>query len=108
MKNNVVEQYKIFYISSNLNIHIATIEGLLQNEYFNFFLILLSIIIFANIFKFILKKYMEKIIEKRKTDIDNILLEIFTKHLYIFVIIMGLYAASKSLSILVSYASWMD
>ena len=64
----------------------VVIETLIQNEYFHSLLILIGSIIFARIFHFFLKNYVRKITEKTKTDIDEIILKIITKPLYIFII----------------------
>ncbi len=86
----------------------VSIETLLQNEYFQFFLILIGSIIFAQIFNFTLKKYVKKITEKTKSDIDDIILAIITKPLYTLIIFIGLYLALKSLSALAPFALWIN
>src|SRR3989344_3618354 len=83
-------------------------ETLFQNEYFQFSLILIGSIIFAQIFNFTLKKYVKRITKKTKSDIDDIILSIITKPLYILIIFIGLYLALKSLSALAPYSSWID
>jgi len=82
----------------------VALETLLQNEYFHFLLILAGSIVFAMIFHFFAKNYMQKITEKTKTDIDDIIFKIITKPLYLFIILIGLYLALKSLSLLNPYA----
>lgn len=86
----------------------VSFETLFQNEYFQFFLILIGSIIFAQILDFILKKYAKRIVEKTKTSIDDILLSIIAKPLYILIIFIGLYLALKSLSALAPYTLWID
>ncbi len=86
----------------------VTIETLFQNEYFQFFLILIGSIIFVQIFNFVLKKYVKRIVKKTKSDIDDIILSIITKPLYILIIFIGLYLALKSLSALAPYTVWID
>ena len=81
----------------------VAIEALIQNEYFQFLLIFAGSIIFAKILHFFLKNYVHKLTEKTKTDIDEIILEIVTKPLYAFIIVLGMYFALKSLSILDIY-----
>ena len=83
-------------------------ERIVQNEYFQFLLIIIGSIIFAKIFHFIMTRYFRKIIEKTKTDIDDMLLRIVKKPLCIFIILVGFYFGLKSLSILRPYSFWID
>ncbi len=86
----------------------VSIEIMFQNEYIQFFLILLGSIIFAHIFSFVLKKYVKRVAQKTKTDIDDIILAIITKPLYILIIFIGLHIALKSLAVSASYTLWID
>lgn len=86
----------------------ATLETLIYNEYFKGFLIIVGSIIFAKVFHFILIRYIKKITEKTKTDIDNIILGIIKKPLYLLIILIGLYLALRSLSFFAPYISWLD
>lgn len=86
----------------------VSFETLFQNEYFQFSLILIGSIIFAQIFNFTLKKYVKRITQKTKSDIDDIILSIITKPLYILIIFIGLYLALKSLSALAPYSLWIE
>jgi len=86
----------------------VSFETLFQNEYLQFFLILISSIIFAQIFNFTLKKYVKRITKKTKSDIDDIILSIITKPLYILITVIGIYLALKSLSMSNPYSSWID
>ena len=86
----------------------ALFETIIQNEYFIFLIILSSSIIVAKIFHFILKNYLHKLTEKTKTDIDDIILKSITKPLFILIIIIGLYFALKSLSLVAPYISWLN
>ena len=79
-----------------------------ENEYFQFLLIVIGSIIFAKIFNLIVTKYIKKIIEKTKTDIDDMLMKVIRKPLYIFIILVGFYFGLKSLSFLTPYSLWMD
>lgn len=88
--------------------NMATIENLIQSEYFRFFLILLISVIIAKIFHFILKNYVKKLTKKTRSDIDDVILKIITRPLYILIILVGLFAALKSLSALVPYSLWID
>lgn len=83
-------------------------KSIVQNEYLQFLLIIIGSIILAKIFHFIMTKYVKKIAEKTRTDIDDILLRIIKKPLYIFIILGGFYFGLKSLSILVPYSLSID
>jgi len=82
--------------------------NLIQNEYFQFLLIAIGSAVFAKGFHFVLKKYVKKITEKTKTDLDDIILRIITKPLYTLIILTGLYFGLKRLSDITSYFSWID
>lgn len=86
----------------------AIITSLLQNEYSRFFLILIGGVVFAYISNFALRKYVKKITEKTKNDLDDILLSLATKPIYVLIILIGLYIALKSLSLLANYSVWVD
>jgi len=81
---------------------------LYENEYFQFLLIVVGSIIFAKIFNLIVTKYIKKIIEKTRTDIDDMLMRVIRKPLYIFIILIGFYFGSKSLSFLAPYSLWIN
>ena len=80
-----------------------TIDTLIQNEYFHFLLIFLFSLVIAKASHYILKTYLKKITEKTKSDIDDIIINIITKPLYILIITIGLYLALKTLSIIADY-----
>ena len=86
----------------------ALFETIIQNEYFVFSIILVSSIVVAKILNFILKSYLCKLAEKSKTDIDDILLKIITKPIFILVILVGLYFALKSMSIMTPYTALLN
>jgi len=86
----------------------ALFETIIQNEYFVFSIILVSSIVVAKILNFILKSYLCKLAEKSKTDIDDILLKIITKPIFILVILVGLYFALKSMSIMTPYIALLN
>ena len=86
----------------------ALFETMIQNEYFIFLIILFGSIITVGILHFILKNYIHKLVEKSKTDIDDIILKIITKPVSILVIFIGVYFGLKSLSITAPYTAWLD
>lgn len=81
---------------------------LYENEYFQFLLIIVGSIIFAKVFNLIVTKYIKKITEETKTDIDDMLMRVIKKPLCIFIILVGFYFGLKSLSILTPYSLWID
>jgi len=81
---------------------------LYENEYFQFLLIVIGSIIFAKIFNLIVTKYIKKITEKTKTDIDDMLMRVIKKPLYVFIILVGFYFGLKSLSFLAPYSLWIN
>jgi len=81
---------------------------LYENEYFQFLLIIVGSIIFAKVFNLIVTKYIRKITEKTRTDIDDMLMRVIRKPLCIFIILVGFYFGLKSLSILTPYSLWIN
>ncbi|HUW23530.1 MAG TPA: mechanosensitive ion channel family protein [bacterium] len=79
-----------------------------ENEYFQFLLIIIGSIIFAKIFNLIVTKYIKKITEKTRTDIDDMLMKVIRKPLYIFIILVGFYFGLKSLSFPAPYSLWIN
>lgn len=86
----------------------VSIENLISDEYFIFFLILFAAILIAKFCNLFLKIYLNKIAKRTKSDIDDIVIENIKKPLYTFILFIGGYFALKSLSILTLYASWID
>lgn len=81
---------------------------LYKNEYFQFLFIVICAIIFAKIFNLMVTKYIKKITEKTRTDIDDMLMRVIRKPLYIFIILIGFYFGLKSLFILTPYSLWIN
>ncbi|MEA2074255.1 MAG: mechanosensitive ion channel family protein [Euryarchaeota archaeon] len=86
----------------------VTIEQLIQHEYFHFLLILIGFFILAQVVHFILVNYVRKLAARTKTDIDDLILKILTKPIYIFIVFAGLYFALRSLSQLEPYFTYID
>ena len=84
------------------------LQGLVQNEYFYFLLILISSLIVAKIVHFILVKYFKEFAALTKTEIDDTILKIITKPLCIFIVFVGFYIGLKYLSTLESYFTYID
>ncbi len=85
-----------------------TVEALLQNEYFIFLLIIIGSVLIAKLFFVLMTIYVKKITEKTKSRIDDIILKVATKPLFILVVFIGLYFGLKSLSIFALYSTGID
>lgn len=75
-----------------------TLKVLISNEYFQALLVVIGAVVLAKVFYFVLKKYVKKLTERTKSDIDNAILKIITKPLYIFVIVLGIWIGLRFLS----------
>ncbi|MDD4878161.1 MAG: mechanosensitive ion channel family protein [Candidatus Nanoarchaeia archaeon] len=84
------------------------IEKMLSNEYIRALIIILSVIVFTYIVKFILIKYIKKLTEKTKTDIDDVILSLAIRPGMALVIFVGIYLSLRQLSILAPYAKWIN
>jgi small-conductance mechanosensitive channel len=84
------------------------LEQLIQHEYFQFLIIVISSLILAQVVHFILVNYVRKLAARTKTDIDDIIVNLLTKPVYIFIVFNGLYLALKSLSQLATYFTYLD
>ncbi|NIM02844.1 mechanosensitive ion channel [bacterium] len=83
-------------------------ERIIQNEYFQFLLIVIGSIIFARILHLVMRKYFRRIAKRTKTDIDDIMLRIIKKPLCVYIVIIGFYFGLKSLSALTPYSLWIN
>ena len=84
------------------------LEQLIQHEYFQFLIIVISSFILAQVVHFILVNYVRKLAARTKTDIDDIIVNLLTKPVYVFIVFTGLYLALKSLSQLATYFTYLD
>lgn len=80
----------------------------LQHEWFHFLLILISAFILAQIVHFILVNYVRRLAARTKTEIDDIIVDLLAKPVYVFIVLIGLYLALKSLSRLSPYYTYID
>jgi MscS family membrane protein len=85
-----------------------TLKDLLQNEYFKSGLYLVGSIILARIIHFVLKKYVTALTRKTKSDLDDLLLKILIKPIYLVMILVGIYLSLNSLSIPEPYPKWIN
>jgi len=81
---------------------------LLQNEYVQFLLILIGSITFAAIFNLVFSVYIKKITEKTENKIDDVLLKIITRPIFLYIFFMGIYFSVKRLTVLNSYNYYID
>lgn len=84
------------------------IENLLNNEYIKAMIIATFVILFTYITKFIAIKYIKKLTEKTKTDIDDVILALVIRPGMALVIFVGIYLSLRQLSILAPYAKWIN
>lgn len=80
----------------------------IQHEYVQFLSILLGSILFAIIFNLFLTIYIKKITQKTESTIDDIILKIITRPIFLYIIFIGAFFATKRLSILDSYNYYVD
>lgn len=85
-----------------------TVKILISNEYLQALLVVIGAVVLAKVLHFILKEYVKKLTERTKSDIDNTILKIITKPLYIFVIVLGIWIGLRFLSRINSYLFWID
>ena len=83
-------------------------DFLVQNEYIQFLLILISSISFAAIFNLVFSVYIKKITEKTENKIDDVLLKIITRPIFLYIFFMGIYFSVKRLTVLNSYNYYID
>ena len=86
----------------------ADLSMLFQNGYSKSFIILISFILVANIIHLFLRTYIKAAASKTKTDIDDIILGIVTKPLYMGLILAGLYFSLRYLPAAAPYWSWIN
>ena len=84
------------------------LEEIIQNEYIIFLLILIGSVLIAKIFFVLMTIHVKKITEKTKNKIDDIILKIVTKPLYVLVVFIGLYFGLKYLSVFAQYTMEID
>jgi len=84
------------------------VKVLISDEYFQVLLIVIGAVVLAKVLHFILKEYIQKLTERTKSDIDNAILKIITKPLYIFVIVLGIWIGLRLLSRIEPYLFWID
>jgi len=82
-------------------------EGLIQNEYFHFALIILGSLIISKVVHIIIVRYLRSIAARTKTDIDDMLLKIIIKPVCGSIILIGLYFGLQSLSALTLYSDYI-
>ncbi|KAF5434746.1 Small-conductance mechanosensitive channel [Candidatus Methanophagaceae archaeon] len=87
---------------------VPEIESLIHNEYFLFVLIFGCALIIAQMVHHVLINYVRALTRQTETEIDDIILEILIRPVYVYIIVGGLYFAFQSLSLLDPYANYVD
>lgn len=82
--------------------------GITNGELLEFLVILIGSIVVSKIIMFVLQKYIRAITQKTKTDVDDIILNIITWPINVFIIFLGFYLSLNSLSILDVYDKWIS
>lgn len=76
---------------------------IVKNEYFASLFIILVSALLSKVIVFIIERYVHKFAEKTKTDIDDKILKIIKKPIYLLIILIGLNIALKTLTIVQNY-----
>jgi len=85
-----------------------TIKEFLHNEYLQSLLIIIASLLFAKLFLVLLHRYFKKLTEKTATHLDDEVLKIIDKPVYLLIFFTGLYYALISVSILAPYSLWIN
>ncbi|MBU0929492.1 MAG: mechanosensitive ion channel family protein [Nanoarchaeota archaeon] len=78
---------------------------IIKNEYLQALTIIIISLVFSFIINFIIKNYIKKLTEKTKTDLDDKIIEIISKPIYLIIISIGIYLSAKSISLLNTYSN---
>ncbi|MFX0163665.1 MAG: mechanosensitive ion channel family protein [Candidatus Hodarchaeota archaeon] len=81
---------------------------LLEEEYWQFLVIVIGAFIVANIVYGALRRYAKKSAEKPEREVRVEILNVITRPLYLLILLNGLYLGLRSLSDLEEYYEWMD
>lgn len=84
------------------------IAALWINEYLRALLLLIGSFFLGSIVHFVLRTYVKRLTKKTKSDIDDVVLGIVTKPLYMFVVFAGIYSALRTLGALHAFRTLMD
>ena len=94
---------KIFLYPILQYLEMVFLDTLLENQYIRSVLILLSTIILSETFIYIIKKYIHRLTSKTKTELDDVIISRITYPLHLTIILIGLFFALKSLTIINAY-----
>lgn len=81
----------------------VTFTELTQNQFFVSLLIILISAVSARLIIFTIERYIHKLAKKTKTEIDDAIIRIIKKPVYLLIILIGLNIALKTLTILQDY-----
>lgn len=79
-----------------------------NNEYFRFFGIVILSLIAAQFFLFVIRQYVLKITSKTKTEVDDRILSIISRPVYLAIFFTGLYIAFQFLTVPPKLTKWVD
>jgi small-conductance mechanosensitive channel len=85
-----------------------TLDELLQNEYLIALVIFVASLIIAKIVNIILSKYVKRLTERTKSEVDDLILKAIIRPMDFLIIFIGLYFAFKRLSLVAPYAVYVD
>ncbi|MBI4176258.1 MAG: mechanosensitive ion channel, partial [Candidatus Aenigmarchaeota archaeon] len=86
----------------------STVASAVEAEALNSLLIVLLSIIIAKAVIVVIQKYLKGVAKRTKTDIDDFMLDVITKPLYLGIIAAGIYLGLKPLSARLAYGLWLD
>ncbi|MEP7265567.1 MAG: mechanosensitive ion channel family protein [Bacteroidota bacterium] len=79
-----------------------------NNEYFRFFGVIILSLAVAQLFLFIIRNYILKITSKTKTEVDDRILSIISRPVYLAIFFTGLYIAFQFLTVSATLTKWVD
>lgn len=83
-------------------------DFIIQHEYTQFLSILIGSVLFAVFFNFFLTVYIKKLTKKTANTIDDVILKIITRPIFLYIVFIGAFFAVKRLSILNTYNYYVD
>jgi small-conductance mechanosensitive channel len=84
------------------------IELIWNNEYFRFAGIVLLSLIAAQLFLLVTGRYFTRLTSKTKTDLDDRILKVISRPIYLAIFFTGLYIAFQYLTVSEKWTAWID
>lgn len=85
-----------------------SLDQLIHNEYFIFAAITIGSALAASAIYFVLTRYLKKLTQHTKNDMDDKVLDIVSKPAFYLLFLAGFYFAVNSLSVIDKYTLWID